>query len=33
MTPTEKYSAIVQQALIDAAREFFAKKAERVRTD
>jgi len=26
MTPTEKHSEIIEQALIDAAREFFTKK-------
>ena len=32
MTPAEKHSEIIQQALIDTAREFFAKK-ERVAKD
>jgi hypothetical protein len=33
MTPTEKHPEIIQQALIDTAREFFTKKTGRVGTD
>jgi hypothetical protein len=33
MTPTEKHAEIIQQALIDTARELFMKKTGRVETD